>query len=232
MYNLNLLPPKLRKKHKKRIRFDNPTYGVFLLVFIIIVCFIVSAFTKDKITDLQTTKTNVESKIHALLPSYSELVPKQVDNTYYELLKNRINELSSMLNNSTKWYYVLDSISANTPSDITVTSIKDNGNGSIHITAKASTMTSMAIMVENFNRSDDFNNTTLETYTFKDSTYINRNNYGVDFTLVTSYGEMTQYIPNINDTNNQDINNDTIFNNENIPNNENTSNNVTESGVE
>lgn len=202
MYNMNLLPPKLRKNRKNRIKFDNPTYGLVLLLLVLMTIFFVNKELKNQLQEVNLNTSKLQGDINTIMPMVNELSVPVEDNSKTNL-QSSLQKIKDLVNGGLPWIEVLDEISALTPPSVTITSIKESANNMVTIEAETFTLSDMAKMKESFNQeTSKFSGTTIDTYSFTQSTIIEHPQMKVTFTLISTFGDTSTGEANITTTEN------------------------------
>lgn len=192
MYNINILPPKMRKKQKK-IKIGNPTYAPFLFMGVIAAAVFLNFQIESKLDNIAEEKLLLQDEIKAVQASVDE-----VNNTVSQIqsAKQALTFVPEempgepgglMPSMAIKWDLLLDEISATTPPEVTITNIKHNEtSGLIEVKANTYTLTHMARMKESFEKSDYFGSIDIPTLEQKHTNLLSRP-LEVSFVLAFAY---------------------------------------------
>lgn len=188
MYNnINLLPPNMRKKHRKRIKFDNPTYGLILLAVVLLAVFIVRGQMMQTVSLLNNEMDILQTNINKIMPQINQLTSPSKEHSNLEASLNRLKDL---YDGGLPWATILDQISKSTHPNVTVTRIENNQN-TIILQAETYTLRDMATMKKSFEENPNFTNVIIESYNYKPSSITERaeegRNPAVKFTLTFEF---------------------------------------------
>lgn len=192
MYNINILPPKMRKKQKK-IKIGNPTYAPFLFMGVIAAAVFLNFQIESKLDNIAEEKLLLQDEIKSVQASVDEVnnVVSQIQSAKQALTfvpEEMPGEPSGpMPSMAIKWDLLLDEISATTPPEVTITNIKHNEtSGLIEVKANTYTLTHMARMKESFEKSDYFGSIDIPTLEQKHTNLLSRP-LEVSFVLAFAY---------------------------------------------
>lgn len=168
MYNINILPPKMRKKQKKKVKvkIGNPTYAPFLLLGVIVTCGVLNFQLDKKIENIEESNISMKSDINSYNSKASEVnvLVQQIQG-----LKNQINEIKNPSSpnyaptidaEGFKWDLFLDEVAATTPAETTITAMNqpDPRQASVIVNFETYTLSNMARTKEAFEKSPYFEN--------------------------------------------------------------------------
>lgn len=184
MYNnINLLPPKMRKKRRKRIKFDNPTYGLILLIVVLLAVFVVRGQMLQTVSNLDSEIDIFQNNINKIMPQIDALNAPSKEHSNLESSLHKLRDLSD---GGLPWATILDQISYSTHPNVTITRIENNEN-TIILQAETHTLRDMATMTKSFEENPYFNEVTIESYNYKPSSITERaekgRNPAMKFTL-------------------------------------------------
>ena len=172
MYNdLNLLPPKMRKNKRRRIKFDNPSYGLILVVVILFSVFIVDSEMDNKKESLNEEIIHLENKINQIISKVEMLNAPSEEHRMLRETFLRIKELNDI---GLPWAIILDQISYSTNPNVTITKIQNIENNKVRIDAYTHTLSDMAKMKKSFEKNNYFHNTEIISYEYKPSSIVER----------------------------------------------------------
>ena len=176
MYNdVNLLPPKMRKKRKKRVKFDNPSYGLILLILVIVSVIFIGGQTNNKVDELDNTISKLQADINQIMPRINTInAPSQEHGN----LQRDFQRIRDLTDGGLPWSTILDQISYSTNPNVTISRIENVGENTIKINADTHTLSDMAIMKKSFEVNPFFSNVNIETYDYKSSSIIQRADSG------------------------------------------------------
>lgn len=168
MYNINILPPKMRKKQKKKvkIKIGNPTYAPFLLLGVIVTCGVLSFQLDKKIENIEESNISMKSALNTYTTQSSEINRLVQD---IQGLKSQINEIKNPSSpnyapttnpDGFKWDLFLDEVAATTPAETAITAMNqpDPRQASVIINFETYTLSNMARTKEAFEKSPYFEN--------------------------------------------------------------------------
>lgn len=172
MYNINILPPKMRKKPKKKvnIKIGNPTYAPFLLLGVIVTCGVLNFQLDARIKNIEEDNSSMKTAID----SYNnEVMRVQGVANEVRMLKDEINRIknpvvwedanitpSVPMEDGFKWDLFLDEVAATTPAETTITAMNqpDPNQAAVIINFETYTLSNMARTKEAFEKSPYFEN--------------------------------------------------------------------------
>lgn len=191
MYNINILPPKLRKKQKK-VKIGNPTYAPFLFMGVVAAAVFLNFQIEAKLNNITEEKLLLQDEIKTVQESVNEVerVVSEIQAAKRMLVdvpEEMPGEMPQMTSNAIKWDLLLDEISATTPPEVTITNIKQNeSTGLIEIQANTYTLSHMARMKESFEKSNYFGSIDIPSLEQKHTNLLSRP-LEVSFVLVFAY---------------------------------------------
>lgn len=182
MYEINILPPKLRKR-KKKIKIGNPTYAPFLLLAVLGTSFFMDQQLDARIESVKDEQNTIIQEIRGIEPQLSQISSMV---SRIESLKSEFMIKEEAKSSGMPWDTVLDEISGSIPSEVTITSISEGTeSGVIKIEAKTIKMKNMAKTKESFDKNEHFVNTKIAT--FSANTSMLTRPQDVTFTIMTTY---------------------------------------------
>ena len=184
MHEMNLLPPKLRKKPRKQVKIANPTYAPFLLIMVLGVSFSINGVMDNNIDTL--------SKEQKTLVAERSTLQSRLDSV--AALKGQIESLRTTLSSKTQqtiadrmeWDLLLNELAYSTPSEVAVTSIEETESGAVRIKAQTFTLKNMAKMEDSLNKNKHFKNIALKEFIHDGSNIVERP-FKIGFEIVMQY---------------------------------------------
>lgn len=196
MYDINILPPKMRKK-KKNIKIGNPTYAPFLLLGVLGASFFLNAQLDGKIADVKEEQEAVLRDIRQIEPDLTRVTSIVSE---IEALRLELQMKNEVTNKSLAWDLLLDEIAASTPPEVTITSVEQGSSpNTVKIEAQTYTLTNMARMKESFIQNYHFESVDIPQFKHQNSTLLDRP-VEVTFTLMAQYNPYAQPKPEEGDT--------------------------------
>lgn len=193
MYDINILPPKLRKKKKKvSVKVGNPTYAPFLLLGVIVTATILNFQLESKMEDLDTETKKISEEV-----TIANTKVQEVQRLAEEVkgLKERLTaEEETVFLETFKWDLMLDEISATVPPEVTITHIKQINKTQVEVKAETYTLTNMARTKESFEQSKYFHYVEMTALEQNHTNLISRP-LEVEFTIVATYSPDPNKVP-------------------------------------
>ena len=183
MYDINILPPKMRKR-KKKVKIGNPTYAPFLLLGVVGASFFLNAQLEGNIADVKEEQDAILRDIRQIEPDLTRVssIVSEI-----EALRLQLQMKNEVVNQSIAWDLILDEIAASTPPEVTITSIEQgNTPSTVKIEAKTYTLTNMARTKESFTQNQFFESVDVPQFQHQNSTLLDRP-VEVTFTLMATY---------------------------------------------
>lgn len=131
MYNINLLPPEMRKNRTKKIKIQRPTYSIILLILVLIISGSTKLLIDIKIKENTTIQNELYQEYIELNENLNRNNSKAIKNQKENTLINLLNQIESIKGKQYLWFNVLNKISEATPATVTIEKIEEIENNDI-----------------------------------------------------------------------------------------------------
>jgi len=165
MHDIDILPKNMRKR-KRVIKFDNPTYGLALLAVVILSTFLVNRTMDARLQALGSDIERLQGEAVTLAGRFPTGTHPQMA---YTALRERVGALSQELDRGLPWALLLDEISAATPAETTIRSIKETSEQMITIEGTTTTFASVVKMKEQMDARNVFLDVQVLSFEFTPS---------------------------------------------------------------
>lgn len=190
MYDINILPPKMRKKRKKKVKIGNPTYAPILLAIVLLGAFFMNSSLDKSINQVQTQREELISDVQTLqqqLDKVNQLTSQK------QMLIQDIQRIEKVVGGDFRWYIVLDEISSVVPPDVLIKSIQRKEGNVIVMEAITHKLYPMVQTKESMTSHPSFKEVSIEKFTYPESSIIGHKvDNKVEFTIVAKYQDVDQ----------------------------------------